>query len=68
MRQTQEQRFREMLQTPYRKWPDQDVVYIISDEERSLFKNLQSDDESQQFIEQFRLRRDPTPGTPEYEF
>ncbi|HLK65507.1 MAG TPA: GWxTD domain-containing protein [Bryobacteraceae bacterium] len=55
-------------QTPYRKWLNEDVAYIISDEERSAFKKLATEDEQEQFIEQFWLRRDPTPGTVENEF
>jgi GWxTD domain-containing protein len=53
--------------TPYTKWVTEDVAYIISDAERAAFKNLQSDPEREHFIEQFWLRRDPTPGTPENE-
>jgi len=56
------------LETPYRKWMNEDVAYIITDEERSAFKNLQADAEREHFIEQFWLRRDPTPGTFENEF
>jgi len=53
---------------PYRKWLNEDVSYIITDEERSAFKKLQTDAEREQFIEQFWTRRDPTPGTAENEF
>jgi GWxTD domain-containing protein len=67
-RQAEEQRLGQILETPYRKWLDQDVVYIISKEERFTFTNLRSDEERQHFIEQFWLLRDPTPGTPENEF
>jgi GWxTD domain-containing protein len=56
------------LQTPYKKWMNEDVAYIITQEERDAFKNLQKDDEREHFIEQFWLRRDPTPGTTENEF
>jgi len=56
------------LETPYRKWLNEDVAYIITDEERSAFKRLQTDEEREQFIEQFWLRRDPTPDTLENEF
>jgi GWxTD domain-containing protein len=56
------------LTTPYRKWLNEDVVYIITDEERATFKSLQTDEEREQFIEQFWLRRDPTPDTVENEF
>jgi GWxTD domain-containing protein len=50
--------------TPYQRWLNEEVVYIISDEERRAFRALQTDEERQQFIGQFWLRRDPTPGTP----
>jgi GWxTD domain-containing protein len=50
-----------------RRWLDEDVAYIISNEERSAFKKLQTDEEREQFIEQFWLRRDPTPDTIENE-
>jgi GWxTD domain-containing protein len=56
------------LETPYKKWMDEDVVYIISDEERKAFKQLNTDEEREQFVEQFWLRRDPTPDTEENEF
>jgi GWxTD domain-containing protein len=52
----------------YKKWLDEDVRYIISDEERTAFKQLSNDEERDQFIEQFWLRRDPTPDTVENEF
>jgi GWxTD domain-containing protein len=54
--------------TPYKKWLAEDVAYIITDAERAAYKSLQSDPEVKHFIEQFWLRRDPTPGTPENEF
>ena len=63
-----EEKLRKELETPYRKWLNEDVAYIITDEERQTFKRLQTDDEREQFIEQFWLRRDPTPDTVENEF
>ncbi|MBI2149215.1 MAG: GWxTD domain-containing protein [Acidobacteria bacterium] len=51
-----------------RKWLDEDVAYIISNEERAAFKALKTDEEREQFIEQFWLRRDPTPDTVDNEF
>jgi GWxTD domain-containing protein len=54
--------------TPYSKWVTQDVAYIIRDDERAVFKSLQSDPEREHFIEQFWQRRDPTPATVENEF
>ncbi|MBZ5607747.1 MAG: GWxTD domain-containing protein [Acidobacteriia bacterium] len=67
-RKKQEDKLRKELETPYRKWLNEDVGYIITDEERTAFKRLSTDDERQQFIEQFWLRRDPTPDTEENEF
>jgi len=55
-----EAKLRKELETPYKKWLNEEVVYIISDEERKAFSRLQTDEERQQFIEQFWLRRDPT--------
>lgn len=52
----------------YDRWLNQDVVYIIDDRERAAFEKLSSDAERDKFIEQFWLRRDPTPGTPGNEF
>ena len=51
-----------------KKWLDEDVAYIITDEEKAAFKALKTDEEREQFIEQFWLRRDPTPDTIENEF
>ena len=56
------------LSKTYKKWLDEDVVYIISDEERKAFKQLSNDEERDQFIEAFWQRRDPTPDTEENEF
>ena len=47
----------------FKKWLDEDVVYIVASEERSVFKNLTTDSERERFIEQFWLRRDPDPTT-----
>ena len=55
-------------QTRWGNWLNEDVVYIISDEEKAAFERLTTDKEREQFIEQFWQRRDPTPGTPENEF
>ncbi len=63
-----EEKLRKELETPYKKWLEEDVVWIISDEERKAFKQLQTDEERQAFIETFWLRRDPTPDTEENEY
>ncbi|HLH00378.1 MAG TPA: GWxTD domain-containing protein [Bryobacteraceae bacterium] len=67
-RRKQEEKLRKELETPYKKWLNEDVVYIITDEEKKAFSRLSTDDERQQFIEQFWLRRDPTPDTEENEY
>ncbi len=56
------------LDTPYKKWLEEEVPYIITDEERSAFLQLQTNEEREQFIEAFWQRRDPTPDTVENEF
>ena len=56
------------LSKPYKKWLDEDVSYIITDEERAAFKQLSNDEERDNFIEAFWQRRDPTPDTEENEF
>jgi len=56
------------LATPYKKWLEEEVPYIISNEERSAFLQLQTNEEREQFIEAFWQRRDPTPDTVENEF
>lgn len=56
------------LSGTYKKWLDEDVRWIITDEERAAFKKLSNDEERDQFIEQFWLRRDPTPDTVENEY
>ena len=67
-RKKQEKKLQKELETPYKKWLNEDVAYIITDEEKQAWKRLATDDERQQFIEQFWLRRDPTPDTEENEF
>ena len=67
-RRKREEKLRKELETPFRKWLNEDVSYIITDEERAAFKRLSTDEEREQFIEQFWLRRDPTPDSQENEF
>jgi GWxTD domain-containing protein len=56
------------LSKSYKKWLDEDVRWIITDEERSAFMQLSNDEERDQFIEAFWQRRDPTPDTEENEY
>ena len=64
----QEARLRKELEPAYKKWREEDVLYIITDEEKQAFTRLSTDEEREQFVEQFWLRRDPTPDTSENEF
>ncbi len=59
---------RQELGKTYRKWLDEDVRWIISDEEKYAFMQLSNDEERDNFIEAFWPRRDPTPDTEENEF
>jgi hypothetical protein len=56
------------LSKTYRKWLDEDVRWIITDQEKSAFMQLSNDEERDQFIEAFWQRRDPSPDTEENEF
>ncbi len=51
-----------------KKWLNEDVRWIITDEEAHAFKNLSNEEERQQFIELFWQRRNPNPDSPENEF
>jgi GWxTD domain-containing protein len=51
-----------------KNWPQQEVPYIIDPEEQAVFKKLKTDEEREQFIEAFWLRRDPTPETIDNEY
>jgi GWxTD domain-containing protein len=63
-----ERRLLKELDTPYRRWLEEDVVYIISDEERRTFLQLSTNEEREQFIEQFWQRRNPDPESPDNAF
>ena len=67
-RKRKEARLKKELETPWKKWLDNDVTYIITDEERKAFKRFNTDEEREQFVEQFWLRRDPTPDSMENEY
>jgi GWxTD domain-containing protein len=56
------------LHGAYKTWLNQDVVWIISDEEARAFKNLSNDEERDAFIENFWQRRNQNPDSPENEF
>src|SRR6266436_630586 len=56
------------LEGPYKQWLSEDVIYIISPEERSAFLQLETNEEREQFIEQFWLRRSGNPDLPDNDF
>lgn len=59
---------REEQEDYFQKWLDEDVVYIITEEERQVFEKLTTPEEKERFIEQFWTRRDPDPRTAVNEF
>jgi GWxTD domain-containing protein len=67
-RKQQQKDFSKEIKGPYKKWLDEDVVWIITDQERAAFKQLSNDEERDNFIEAFWQRRDPTPDTEENEY
>src|SRR5271156_368077 len=56
------------LDTPYKQWLNEDVTYIISPAERTAFLQLATNEEREQFIEQFWLRRSSNPDLPDNDF
>src|SRR5579862_5102990 len=64
----QQKELKQELKGPYKKWVDQDVRWIITDQEMKAFKSLSNDEEREAFIENFWLRRNPNPDSPENEF
>jgi GWxTD domain-containing protein len=65
---SRQRELKQELSDTYKTWLNQDVVWIISDEERKAFKNLSNDEERDAFIEQFWLRRNPDPDSQDNEF
>ena len=58
----------DQLSPAHREWIEEEVVYIISSEERDAFLDLESQEEREAFIGAFWRRRDPDPLTPVNEF
>ncbi|HTZ58915.1 MAG TPA: GWxTD domain-containing protein, partial [Acidobacteriaceae bacterium] len=61
----QQKELRNELKGPYKRWLDEDVRWIITDQEMKAFKSLSNDEERDNFIEQFWQRRNPDPDSPE---
>ncbi len=59
---------RQELKGPYKTWLNEEVPYIITDEERKAFLSLSNDEERDAFIEAFWQRRNPNPDSPENEY
>jgi GWxTD domain-containing protein len=64
----QQKAIRGELHGVYKKWVDEDVHWIITDQELQAFKSLSNDEERDTFIENFWLRRNPNPDSPENEY
>jgi GWxTD domain-containing protein len=64
----QQKALKQELKGSYKTWLDQDVRWIITDQEMQAFKSLANDEERDQFIENFWLRRNPNPDSPENEY
>jgi len=56
------------LDNSFKTWLNEDVIYIISPEERTAFLQLATNEEREQFIEQFWLRRSSNPDLPGNDF
>jgi GWxTD domain-containing protein len=56
------------LKEVYKKWINNDVIYIITKDEKKAFNQLKTDEERENFIENFWRRRDPNPDTEENEY
>ena len=56
------------LANHYKKWMDEDVAYIISDDEKATFKALANEEERENFVEQFWARRNPDPRSGDNAF
>ena len=52
----------------FQKWLEEDVRYVITSQERSVFLKLTTVEEKERFIESFWQRRDPAPRTSWNEF
>ena len=52
----------------YKRWESNDVAYIITSDEKKAFDALKTDEERENFIENFWRRRDPDPDTEENEY
>src|SRR6204780_394309 len=68
VKQASDNQLKKELESPYKKWLNEDVVYIITAEERASFLHLSTNEEREEFIEAFWQRRNPDPDSPENTF
>lgn len=61
----QRKELRKELKGAYKTWLNQDVAYIITEQERKAFESLSNDEERDAFIEAFWQRRNPDPESPD---
>jgi GWxTD domain-containing protein len=66
--QQRRQATKDELKGQYKKWLDEDVRWIITDQEAKTFKSLSNDEERDSFIEQFWQRRNPNPDSNDNEY
>ncbi len=66
--QAQKKKSAKDLEPKYRKWLQEEVVYIITPKEKDVFLQLETDKEREVFIQAFWKIRDPDPSTEENEF
>jgi len=59
---------KELMSPEDSKWLNEDVRWIITDEERKAFKQLSNEEEREKFIEAFWDRRNPNPDSEDNEF
>ncbi len=64
----QQKELKQEISKTYKKWLDEDVRWIITDQEKKAFLSLSNDEERDAFIEQFWRRRNPNPDSPENEY
>jgi GWxTD domain-containing protein len=56
------------MPSSFRSWLTEDAVFLITPDERCTFLHLNTDEERDQFVEQFWYRRDPNPDAPDNSF
>jgi GWxTD domain-containing protein len=56
------------LPLAYKKWLEEEVVYIVTPKEKKAFKQLETDKQRNLFIEEFWRQRDPVPSSSQNEF